>query len=56
MKALIARFSRHEAGVTAIQYGLVAALVAVALIVGAKGLGSQVKNTFNSASTKMKNA
>ncbi len=39
MKTLISRFVKDESGVTAIEYGLIAALVGVAIIVGAGFLG-----------------
>ena len=39
MTNLIKRFANDEAGVTAIEYGLIAALVAVGLILGATALG-----------------
>jgi pilus assembly protein Flp/PilA len=56
MKRFFGRFVRDEVGATAIEYGLIAALVAVALIAGARGVGSQVSTTFNTAKTTMKTA
>ena len=44
---------RDEAGATAIEYGLIAALIAVAAITAMNGLGNQLKATFNTTSTKM---
>ena len=38
---------RDEAGATAIEYGLIAALIAVAAITAMQGLGSQLSTTFN---------
>ena len=40
-------------GATAIEYGLIAALIAVAAISAMKGLGGQLKKTFNNVSTEM---
>ena len=41
-------------GATAIEYGLIAALIAVAAITAMQGLGSQLNNTLTQVSTKMK--
>ena len=46
MKKLIKRFLREEDGVTAIEYGLLAALIAVVIIVGATFLGSSLNDKF----------
>jgi len=45
---------RDKRGATAIEYGLIAALIAVASITAMNGLGSQVKKTFTNVSTNMK--
>lgn len=42
-------------GATAIEYGLIAALIAVAAITAMKGLGTQLGTTFNGVSTQMAN-
>lgn len=48
---------RHdETGATAIEYGLIAALIAVASITAMKGLGNQLKTTFNTTSSQMSTA
>ena len=44
---------RDEAGATAIEYGLIAALIAVAAIVAMQGLGSQLGTTFTTVKDKM---
>jgi pilus assembly protein Flp/PilA len=44
---------RDEAGATAIEYGLIAALIAVASIVAMQGLGSKLTNTFGNVSAKL---
>ena len=50
----IRKLIRNEKGATAIEYGLIAALIAVAAIAAMTGLGVQLGNTFNEVSTKMK--
>jgi pilus assembly protein Flp/PilA len=45
---------RDEAGATAIEYGLIAALIAIAAITAMSSLGGQLGNTFNKVSTEMK--
>ena len=56
MSKLFARFIKDESGATAIEYGLIAALISVALIAGASTLGETLNNTFESISTKMTDA
>ncbi|MEJ5978957.1 Flp family type IVb pilin [Novosphingobium sp. PS1R-30] len=51
---LIRKLLRNERGATAIEYGLIAALIAVAAISAMQGLGSQLKSTFNKTSQSMK--
>ena len=53
MTKLFARFVKNESGATAIEYGLIAALIAVAAISAMQGLGSQLGRTFNSTSSSM---
>jgi len=45
------RFIRDEEGVTAIEYGLLAALIAVAIIAGAKLVGTNLNSLFNKIAT-----
>ncbi len=52
----IKKLYRNEAGATAIEYGLIAALIAVAAITAMQGLGSQLKTTFNTTSSAMATA
>lgn len=47
MQNLVNRFIQDESGATAIEYGLIAALIAVALIGGATKLGSAIDSKFN---------
>lgn len=56
MKNLVKSFVTDESGATAIEYGLIAALIAVGIIGAAKSLGNQVSGTFNNVATAMKNA
>ncbi|HUQ14181.1 MAG TPA: Flp family type IVb pilin [Novosphingobium sp.] len=44
---------RDEAGATAIEYGLIAALIAVAAITAMQGLGNELTTTFQTTSDKM---
>jgi pilus assembly protein Flp/PilA len=53
MKLLLVHFLRDESGATAIEYGLIAAGVAVAIITVVKGLGSNLKATFSAISTAL---
>ena len=45
---------RNTRGATAIEYGLIAALIAVAAIAAMKGLGNSLKTTFTNVSSNMK--
>jgi pilus assembly protein Flp/PilA len=47
MKKLIARFVKDESGATAIEYGLIAAGIALAIITVVNGLGTKLKDTFD---------
>jgi pilus assembly protein Flp/PilA len=47
------RMINDDKGATAIEYGLIAALIAVAAITAMSGLGNQMGNTFNNVSTVM---
>jgi pilus assembly protein Flp/PilA len=53
MNKLFVRFIRDESGATAIEYGLIATLIAVALIVGATAVGTSLNGVFNTLSTKI---
>ena len=54
MTSYIKRFIRDEAGATAIEYGLIAAGIAVAIIAVVQGLGTNLNNTFSSVQTALK--
>ncbi|NVD37239.1 Flp family type IVb pilin [Ensifer sp. HO-A22] len=53
MKKIFARLMKDESGATAIEYGLIAALISVALIGGATTLGGNLNTLFTDLSTKM---
>lgn len=46
MKSILLSFAENEAGATAIEYGLIAALIAVAIIGAVTTLGTQLTGTF----------
>ena len=48
------RFVREERGATAIEYGLIAAGISIAIIVAVAGVGSSLNTTFTSVSTALK--
>ena len=53
MSKLIARFVKDESGATAIEYGLIAALISVAIIAGGTLLGGSLNQKFTDLSTCM---
>jgi pilus assembly protein Flp/PilA len=56
MKSLLLRFVRDESGATAIEYGLIAAGISVAIIATVNTLGGQLQNTFSNVSSQLGNA
>jgi len=54
MKAIVAKFLKDEAGATAIEYGLIAAGIAIAIIAAVKGVGTQLSTNFATISTSLK--
>jgi pilus assembly protein Flp/PilA len=52
---ILSRFAKDESGATAIEYGLIAALIAVAIIGAATTLGSELSSLFGRISNKIKN-
>lgn len=54
MKSLFKRFLNDKSGLSAVEYGLIAALIAVGIIVSAKSLGTQTSGTFSNITVKMK--
>ena len=51
MRKYIQHFLADESGATAIEYGLIAALIAVAIIVGASTLGGNLNTLFNNVAS-----
>jgi pilus assembly protein Flp/PilA len=56
MQKLFARFVKDESGATAIEYGLIAALIAVAIITAARLLGAELAATFTYITTQLAGA
>jgi len=54
MRALVLRFVNDQSAATAIEYGLIAAGISVAIIAVVNGLGTQLNTTFSSISTQLK--
>ncbi|QCL95147.1 Flp family type IVb pilin [Agrobacterium tumefaciens] len=53
MTKIFARFLKDESGATAIEYGLIAALISVAMIGGATAVGTQLSAMFSRLATKL---
>jgi pilus assembly protein Flp/PilA len=53
---LLQRFAKDESGATAIEYGLIAAGISVAIITVVNSLGSQLKSTFTKISSQLATA
>ncbi len=53
MITLCKDFFRNEQGATAIEYGLIAALIAAAIIVGTRNVGSKLSGTFTDANAQL---
>ncbi len=47
------KLARDERGATAIEYGLIAALIAVAAIGAMQGIGTKLNSTFNNVSSQL---
>ena len=54
METVISNFLKNNAGATAIEYGLIAALIAVVIITGVTAVGTQLSTTFTNLSTNLK--
>ena len=50
----LAKFAKCESGATAIEYGLIAALIGVAIITVVNNAGTEIKNTFTDVETGLK--
>lgn len=53
MMKLFARFQKNESGATAIEYGLLAALIGVGIIAGASTLGNNLNTKFTNIGNKI---
>ena len=53
MRQMIRRFLKDEAGATAIEYGLIAALISIAAIAAMTNVGNNLKNIFNTVSNSL---
>jgi pilus assembly protein Flp/PilA len=54
MKTLVSRFVKDESGATAIEYGLIAAGISVAIIAVVNGLGTKLNGTFSNINTQLR--
>jgi pilus assembly protein Flp/PilA len=54
MKNLVSRFVKDESGATAIEYGLIAAGIAIAIITAVQTVGTKLTTNFTSISTSLK--
>ncbi len=53
MSKIVSRFVKDESGATAIEYGLIAALIALAIVVGATSLGNSLNTKFLAIANKL---
>jgi pilus assembly protein Flp/PilA len=51
---ILRKFMRNEKGATAIEYGLIATLIAIAAITAMSSVGSKLTTTFNNVATNLK--
>ena len=56
MQKLVTRFIKDESGATAIEYGLIAALIGIAIIAGASSLGTELNTKFVEVATAVNTA
>jgi len=54
MSSIIMKFFKDESGATAIEYGLIAAGIAIAIITAVQGVGSKLSTNFGNISTSLK--
>jgi pilus assembly protein Flp/PilA len=55
MSKFVTRFAKDESGATAIEYGLIVALIAVVIITAVSTLGNKLNNAFTTINTKLVN-
>lgn len=56
MKKIFSRLLKDESGATAIEYGLIAALISIMIIVGATTVGEQLETLFKNIGTELQTA
>ena len=56
MSKFVARFLKNESGATAIEYGLIVALIAVVIIGAVTAIGGTLNTTFTTIDTKLQDA
>jgi pilus assembly protein Flp/PilA len=54
MTSLVSRFLKDESGATAIEYGLIAALISVAVIGTYRSIGGSLRTTYGSVNTALR--
>ena len=54
MKNLVSRFVKDESGATAIEYGLIAAGISIAIVAAVQGVGGKLSTNFGTISTSLK--
>jgi pilus assembly protein Flp/PilA len=54
MRAVLRNFWNNQSGATAIEYGLIAALIAVVIITGVTAVGTKLSTTFTNISTTLR--
>lgn len=55
MNSIVSRFMKDESGATAIEYGLIAAIVGIGIILGLETLRDSLNNLFNNVGDKLEN-
>ncbi|MBN2526270.1 MAG: Flp family type IVb pilin [Deltaproteobacteria bacterium] len=56
MRKLFEKLARRDEGISALEYALIAGLVALAIIFGATQLGTNMNSSFNTSATQVKTA
>jgi pilus assembly protein Flp/PilA len=56
MTKFVARFVKDETGVTALEYGMIAALISLAIVTALGTIGTQLNTTFTNIGTALTNA
>ena len=54
MSGIFSRFLRDDSGATAIEYGLIAGLIAVVVVTAITTIGTKLTNTFNNIANQLK--